>query len=176
MNHDPDAASKSLALGGGCHWCTEAVFQSLHGVWDVDQGWISTPMLAGESEGVVIHFDPGTIPLRELVKVHLHTHASMSNHSMRDRYRSACYARSDEEGEELSAILGDLAEELPRPLVTRVLPFGAFRRSREAIRNYYRTDPRRPFCVAHIEPKLRSVREAFPEWMTARGRGTSFRL
>lgn len=157
------AAFARLALGGGCHWCTEAVFQVVKGVIRVEQGWISTPELPGESEGVIIHFDPGVVGEAELVEVHLHTHASLSDHSMRDRYRSAVYAGDDDQADRLRGILEELGAGLPRPPVTRVLPFGSFRESREAIRDYYRRDPSRPFCRTYIEPKLERMRRDFAE-------------
>lgn len=156
-----------LALGGGCHWCTEAVFQVLKGVRRVDQGWINTPTEEGASEGVVVHFDPHVITLRDLVRVHLHTHASSADHSFRHRYRSALYAPSEDEAREYAAILAELAAAMPEPAVTRVLPFGSFRFSREEIRDYYRTDPQRPFCTTYIEPKLALLRERFAHLLDA---------
>lgn len=165
MPNDPTSSPadtlRTLALGGGCHWCTEAVFQALRGVVKVDQGWIATPVLPGESEGVVVHYDAGLVGERELIEIHLHTHASGSDHSMRHRYRSALYSRSTAHARHLEALLRELGATFPHPRVTRVLPFGSFRESREAIRNYYRTDPDRPFCRCYIEPKLEMLRQRF---------------
>ena len=77
-----------IALGGGCHWCTEAIFQSLIGVIKVEQGYVSS---TGEnsifSEAVIIHFNAAKISLSNLIEIHLHTHNSISHHSMRDKYR-----------------------------------------------------------------------------------------
>ena len=61
-----------IGLGGGCHWCTEAVFQSLKGVARVQQGWIASE---GEntafSEAIIVKYDPKTIDLKTLVAIHL---------------------------------------------------------------------------------------------------------
>src|SRR3954451_12716902 len=81
-----------IGFGGGCHWCTEAVFLSLKGVEQVEQGWIaSQPPYDAFSEAVVVTYDPLVITLTDLITIHLHTHASTSNHSMRQKYRSAVY-------------------------------------------------------------------------------------
>ncbi len=87
-----------IALGGGCHWCTEAVFQSLIGVRSVEQGFVaSTEENSSFSEAVIVHFNPEDITLQTLIEVHLHTHKSTSAHSMRQKYRSAIYYFSDEQ-------------------------------------------------------------------------------
>ena len=86
-------APSKIGLGGGCHWCTEGVFESLLGVSKVNQGWIAS---SGEnsdfSEAIEVYFDPVIISLSDLIEIHLYTHASRSNHSMRSKSRSASYA------------------------------------------------------------------------------------
>ena len=92
-----DVFIKTIGLGGGCHWCTEAVFQSLRGVTQVEQGYIAA--IAPDdslSEGVIVHYNPAIISISVLIEIHLHTHKSTSNHSMRDTYRSAVYAMEEE--------------------------------------------------------------------------------
>ena len=85
-----------IAFGGGCHWCTEAVFQALKGVEQVDQGWVSSiHKNAAFSEAVIIAFDERKIDLETLIEIHLITHKSTSNHSMRNKYRSAIYCFSN---------------------------------------------------------------------------------
>src|SRR6195952_1575905 len=81
-----------IGFGGSCHWCTEAVFQSLRGVAEVKQGWIASDGGAEDfSEAVIVGFDPAVISLDTLVEVHLHSHSCTSLHSMRAKYRSAVY-------------------------------------------------------------------------------------
>ena len=81
-----------IAFGGGCHWCTEAVFQSLKGVEKVEQGFITSYDQNNTfSEAVIVDFNTEKIDLKTLVEIHLHTHKSTSNHSMRKKYRSAIY-------------------------------------------------------------------------------------
>ena len=153
-----------IGFGGGCHWCTEAVFQSLTGVDRVEQGWIAS---AGSnehfSEAVIVHFNPQRIPLDVLIEIHLHTHKSTSNHSMRKKYRSAIYYFSESDGAQCTAILSLLQRDFEKPLITQVLPFVAFDPSAEKIRNYYYSNPQKPFCRRFIEPKLTLLLEQFKD-------------
>jgi peptide methionine sulfoxide reductase MsrA len=68
-------APSKIGLGGGCHWCTEGVFESLLGVTCVNQGWIaSNGENSDYSEAVEVYFDPAVISLADLIEIHLHTH------------------------------------------------------------------------------------------------------
>ncbi len=154
---------EKAGFGGGCHWCTEAVFASLRGVERVEQGWIAP---AGEevecfSEAVIVYFDPAKIPLDILVEIHLHTHNATSDHSMRGKYRSAVYIFTKEQHEEVEAILRQKVLLFDTPLVTGVYPFGAFRPNSEKYQNYYAKNPQKPFCQRYIEPKLRMLLEEY---------------
>ena len=95
-----------IAFGGGCHWCTEAVFQSLKGVKLVEQGYVASIKENNTfSEAVIVHFDSNSISLKTLIEIHLHTHKSTSDHSMRNKYRSAIYTFSEEQFKEANTIL-----------------------------------------------------------------------
>ena len=147
---------QKIGFGGGCHWCTEAVFESLHGVEAVLQGWISSSAKgAGSfSEAVLVSFDPNTIPLDILIEIHLLTHKSTSNHSMRSKYRSAIYTFDDVQLQETKDIMKQKATLFDKPIVTNILPFKAFKQNEEKFLHYYRQDPNRAFCQNYIEPKL----------------------
>lgn len=144
-----------IAFGGGCHWCTEAVFQSLKGVHKVEQGFVASIQdNAYFSEAVIVHFNPEVIDLEILIKVHLHTHKSTSNHSMRKRYRSAIYTYDDTQGQFVSSILREIQKDFKNRIITKVLPFSSFRPSAEQFQNYYAKNPEKPFCERYIAPKL----------------------
>lgn len=150
---------EKIGFGGGCHWCTEAVFQAVNGVAQVEQGWIaSSPPNDTESEAVIVHFDPQAIPLIDLVRIHLHTHSSTSPHAMRRKYRSAIYSFDAKQAEQAQAALDELQAEFDDALVTRVMPFASFRASDQRYQDYYRSNPDRPFCQTYIAPKLQRVR------------------
>lgn len=153
-----------IAFGGGCHWCTEAVFQSLKGVEKVEQGFVaSTEGNSSFSEAVIVHFNPEEVDLKTLTEVHLITHKSTSNHSMREKYRSAIYTFSEVQKEEASVLIADFQPDFNHQLITRVLPFSAFEGSREAIQNYYIKNPEKPFCKKFIHPKLEILSKQFPK-------------
>ena len=151
-----------IALGGGCHWCTEAVFQALKGVKKVEQGYVaSIEENKSFSEAVIVHFNPKVISLRTLIEIHLNTHKSASAHSMRTKYRSAIYTFSNEQKIETETILNTFQTEFKNQLVTKVYPFSEFKASREAIQNYYQKNPKKPFCERFINPKLKLLLEKF---------------
>ena len=151
-----------IALGGGCHWCTEAVFQSLIGVEKVEQGYVAS---VGEnssfSEAVIVHFNSEFILLETLIEIHLYTHKSTSNHSMRTKYRSGIYTFSEEQVRQSEGIVNNLQKEFNNKLITKVYPFHSFKASREAIQNYYQKNPKKPFCETFINPKLKLLLERF---------------
>lgn len=153
---------RSIGLGGGCHWCTEAVFQSLKGVKKVDQGYIAAEEpYHSWSEGIVVHYEDTLVSLHLLIDVHLHTHKSTSNHSRRSAYRSAIYAMDVESGEMAQKILNELQAKFEKPLITKVLQYSKFKASREEMQNYYRKNPDKPFCERYIQPKLDTVSNTF---------------
>lgn len=158
---NPGKLSK-IGLGGGCHWCTEALYQSLRGVLKVEQGFIasindeSTP-----SEAVVVHFNPGIISLKTLIEIHLHTHDSTSDQSMREKYRSAIYAYSNLQLKQVESIVSKLQADFSKSTITKILKFSNFRLSMKKFQNYYYSNPDKPFCRNYIHPKLQLLQKNF---------------
>ena len=152
-----------IAFGGGCHWCTEAIFQSLKGVDKVEQGWVSSTLLEAKefSEAVIVHFDATQISLDILIEIHLFTHNATSNHNFRKKYRSAVYSFSDTQEEESQNILEEKQKFFEKPLVTKIYPFGEFKLNVEKYLDYYKSNPEKPFCKVRIEPKLRVLLEKY---------------
>ncbi|MEH6646662.1 peptide-methionine (S)-S-oxide reductase [Sulfitobacter sp.] len=158
-----------IGFGGGCHWCTEAVFSALRGLSRVSQGFItSDPPNDSYSEAVEIAFDPAVIPLEVLVGIHLRTHASTSNHKMRGKYRSAVYVCSQAQVDEFEAVLSRLALDFAAPLVTQVLPHHRFKISDPQFQNYRARNPEAPFCTRYIDPKLDLLRRQYAGWIAPR--------
>lgn len=149
---------EKIGFGGGCHWCTEAIFDSLDGVEKVDQGYVAS---SGEnelfSEAVIVHFDSALISLKRLIKIHLETHSSTSSHSFRKKYRSAVYYFTEDQKIMTDQILKELQKIYPEKLITKVLNFSKFKASRESIQKYYKKNPDAPFCKKYILPKLNKI-------------------
>ncbi|UAM97306.1 peptide-methionine (S)-S-oxide reductase [Polaribacter litorisediminis] len=152
-----------IAFGGGCHWCTEAVFQSLLGVQKVAQGWVaSTEKNNTFSEAVIVYFDDKKIDLKTLITIHLRTHKSTSNHSMRTKYRSAVYYFSNQQKEESQKIIEHLQSDFEAIIITQIVAFKNFQPSKKEFQNYYQSNPNKPFCKTYINPKLKFLIQNFP--------------
>lgn len=151
-----------IAFGGGCHWCTEAVFQSLIGVAKVEQGWVaSTAKNNTFSEAVIVEFDNSKIDLKTLIEIHLLTHKSTSNHSMRTKYRSAIYYFSNHQKLESQKNIAALQTTFNEKIITQILSFHQFKPNSEEFQNYYQSNPEKPFCKNYINPKLKFLLHKF---------------
>lgn len=153
-----------IGFGGGCHWCTEGVFQALRGVVEVDQGFIRSEAPSDAwAEGVIVSFDPAVIGLATLAEVHLRTHSANGSYSPGGRYRSAIYVFDASAHREADRAIEQFARGSSTTGRTLVLPLLGFKPSDARYRNYYRTDPQRPFCRRYIDPKLDYIRRHFAE-------------
>jgi peptide-methionine (S)-S-oxide reductase len=145
-----------IAFGGGCHWCTEAVFQSLIGVEKVEQGFVASINENNTlSEAVIVTFNADDISIKTLIEIHLHTHKSTSQHSMRKKYRSAVYTFSENQKLETQQIIDNLQDDFQQEVITQVLDFKEFKSSENQFKNYYYSNPEKPFCETFINPKLK---------------------
>ncbi len=162
-------SNSKIGLGGGCHWCTEAVFQAIIGVEMVEQGYLNSIKPYNEfSEGVIVHFNSEVIDLKTLIEIHLYTHQSTFMHSMRNKYRSAVYIDGEDQNKEAEHILQHLQSSFEKPIITKVLLMSNFKASRDEITNYYSKNPEKVFCKRYIEPKLNLLMEKFSEKLVNR--------
>lgn len=153
---------EKIGLGGGCHWCTEGIFQMLRGIAEVDQGFIRSHHPADTwAEAITVRFDPTAISLATLVDVHLRTHSATATFRATSKYRSAIYVFDDWQRWVANDAIATIQTEFSEPIETRVLAFEAFKRSDDRFRNFYATDPSRPFCRRYIDPKRDFVRKTF---------------
>lgn len=84
---------EKMGFGGGCHWSTEAIFQSIIGVSNVKQGYLSVANKPNKYfEGVLISYDPLIISLQKLIEIHINTHVGATRASFRSGYQSGVYA------------------------------------------------------------------------------------
>jgi peptide-methionine (S)-S-oxide reductase len=155
-------AKQTIGFGGSCHWCTEAIFQSLIGVEKVDQGWISSkPPNETLSEAVLVSFNPIRISLETLIEIHLLTHSCTSEHSMRGKYRSAVYYVNAVQKKTANQAIEHLQKDFEDQIITKVIPFKTFKLNQESFLNYYQKNPDKPFCKTYISPKLSLLVQKF---------------
>jgi len=165
---DDTSPFEHIGFGGGCHWCTEAVFQTLLGVVTVEQGFIiSHPPSDTYSEAVLVEYNPAEISQSVLIEIHLRTHSSTSNHKMRGKYRSAVYTFSNDQKIQVETTIAELQGGFTEPLVTQTLPFVDFKHSDERFQNYRLKNPEGPFCKSYIDPKLSVLRQQYGKFLNA---------
>ncbi len=154
--------SNKIAFGGGCHWCTEAVFQSLLGVKKVAHGFVASLNENNSfSEAVIVFFNPKIISLDILIEIHLHTHKSTSQHAMRKKYRSALYTYSKDQKIKTAQIIKHLQSNFNKKIITKILDFKEFKPSLVQHQNYYYSNPEKPFCKKFINPKFQFLLSHF---------------
>jgi methionine-S-sulfoxide reductase len=167
-----------VTLGGGCFWCTEAVFSQIRGIVKVEPGYsggqVANPTYervstgtTGHVEVVQITFDPNIISLRELLEVFFATHdpttMNRQGPDVGTQYRSVIFYHSEEQ----KVIAEKLIEEFNRtemfdaPIVTKVEPFEAFYKAEDYHRDYFGHHAEQPYCRLIISPKIAKLREKF---------------
>jgi len=170
--------TESAVLGAGCFWCTEAVFQLIRGVENVEPGYsggdkpnptyeeVSTGT-SGHVEVAKITFDPRTISFREVLEIFFGTHdPTQLNRQGADvgmQYRSVIFYNTPEQ----KATADDLIEELTiekaygRPIVTKVEPLKAFYPAETYHKDYFKKHPQAPYCQAVIAPKIAKLQKTY---------------
>lgn len=174
-----DGPSPELAtLGGGCFWCTEAVFADLTGVLEVIPGYAGghtrNPTYeevcegsTGHAEVVQVHFDPAAIGYREILEVFFATHdpttLNRQGHDVGSQYRSIILTDDDRQRAVAREVLDELGRSgaVRRKVVTEVVPLAAFYPAEEYHRNYFRRHPEAAYCQAVIAPKVEKFRHTF---------------
>lgn len=168
--------NKEIAVfGGGCFWCTEAVFQQLKGIISVMPGYaggtLANPTYeqvssgtTGHAEVIKIEFDPARISYDDLLTVFFATHdpttLNRQGNDTGPQYRSVILYSSDRQKAEAEKYIGALKAD-GLNVVTEVKPLGEFYAAEEYHRNYYKNNSDAPYCQIIIEPKLQKVQEKF---------------
>ncbi len=157
-------------FGGGCFWCTEAVFKMLRGVKAVEPGYAGgqtadptyhqvSSGLTGHAEVIKIEFDPAQISYENLLTVFFASHdpttLNRQGHDVGTQYRSiVLYTNPDQK-----AVAEKMIKELSA--VTELAPLTNFYAAEDYHRDYYATNPKQPYCELVINPKLEKVQEKF---------------
>ena len=178
IDYSRPPGSEIATLAGGCFWCLEAVFDELRGVESVESGYMGGHLdhptyedvctgETGHAEVVRIIFDPSTVSFRELLEVffviHDPTTLNRQGNDVGTQYRSAIFYQSDAQktvAEEVIAILG-AAKLWDARIVTELTPVSTFYPAEGYHQEYYQRNPRQPYCMAVVEPKVRKFRKHF---------------
>ena len=178
---DPTGTPQSVVLGGGCFWCTEAVFVKLDGVISVVSGYAGgTPETADykavcsgttdHAEVIRVRFDSSRITFGQILKVffavaHDPTHLNRQGNDIGRQYRSAVFYADDEQQRVAQAYLAQLhdAKVFESPIVTTLEPLEQFFEAEEYHQNFAARNPGQPYVAAIALPKVRKLEKAFGE-------------
>lgn len=167
-------SGEKATFGGGCFWCTEAVFKEVKGVLSVESGYsggtVPNPSyqavcsgMTGHAEVVQITFDPEVVSYADLVRLHLSSHdpttLNRQGADIGTQYRSVIFAHDAEQERIAKQVIADMRTLFDSPIVTEVQPFTAFFKADDYHQDYYEKNPDARYCQVVIEPKLRKLRE-----------------
>lgn len=176
MNTNKETAT----LGGGCFWCTEAVFLGLRGVEKVTPGYsgghIKNPAYrevttgrTGHAEVVQIVYDPSVVKFSEILEVFFMTHdpttLNRQGADVGTQYRSAIFYHDEKQ----KSVAEDIIRELEKqkvyadPIVTEVTAFTNFYEAEDYHLNYYARNKNQPYCQFVIAPKLKKFEKIFKD-------------
>ena len=170
---------KEVAVfGGGCFWCTEAVFKMMRGVASVVPGYaggttenptydqVSTGT-TGHAECVKIEYDPALVHYHDLLTVFFGSHdpttLDRQGPDTGTQYRSIIFTTTSEQKAEAERYIADIntSNEMGAPVVTELEPLTRFYEAENYHHDYFATHPDNPYCEVVINPKLEKVQKHF---------------
>lgn len=167
---------QTIVLGGGCFWCTEAVFEQVQGVTAVESGYCNghfpNPSYeqvctgeTGHAEVVRVTFDDQQISLRDILAIFFATHdpttLNRQGHDVGTQYRSGIYASSEEQATAAREVLQEAQQAFGGRVVTEVEPLQDYSRAEDYHQRYFARHPYQGYCAAVIAPKVEKFRKVF---------------
>jgi peptide-methionine (S)-S-oxide reductase len=167
-------------LGGGCFWCTEAVFSLLKGVIGVDPGYsggnieyptyeqVSTGT-TGHAEVVQIIFDPEIISFNDILEIfftiHDPTTRNRQGSDVGTQYRSVIFYHDEKQKAISEKVIKEITEKRiwKAPIVTQLEPFKAFYKAEDYHKDYFMHHLEQPYCRFIIKPKIVKLRRNYLE-------------
>ena len=170
--------TQTLVLGGGCFWCTEAVYVQVKGVLDVESGYSNGHApeptyeqvctgTTGHNEVVKLVYDPAQVSTRELMDIffliHDPTTPNRQGHDVGTQYRSGIYFTTPEQQGEAKAVIEELTREgvYARPIVTEVCPLTNYHPAEDYHQDFFARNPGQGYCLAVAAPKVAKFRQTF---------------
>jgi len=171
---------EKATLGGGCFWCTEAVYLELKGVVDVKPGYsgghVKDPTYkevctgtTGHAEAVQITYDPEKVTYSQILEVFFATHdpttLNRQGNDVGTQYRSVIFYHNQQQKETAEKVIRSLEEGnvYDRPIVTEIAPFDTFYVAEDYHLNYYARNKSQGYCQYIIAPKLDKFRKVFKD-------------
>lgn len=168
-------------LGGGCFWCTEAVFQRVRGVEKVTSGYSGGNVpgkptyreicsgRTGHAEVVRILFDPSVISFRDLLLIFMGTHdpttLNRQGADVGTQYRSVIFYHNPEQEKVAQNVLDELQAYFDQPIVTEVSPLINYYDAEDDHQNFYNEHSTQGYCQYVINPKLEKLRAHFASFL-----------
>jgi len=162
-------------VGGGCFWCTEAVFNHVKGVEEVISGYTGGNApgkptyreicsgLTGHAEVVKVTFDANIISYKDILEIFMTTHdpttLNRQGADVGTQYRSVIYYYNDTQKEIANRVLEELNPLYSNQIVTEVSPMGVFYEAEKEHQEFYQNNPDYGYCTYVIDPKLNKLRQ-----------------
>jgi peptide-methionine (S)-S-oxide reductase len=179
MNDNSKGLEKAT-FGGGCFWCTEAIFLGLHGVSEVTSGYsggkLKNPTykeicsgLTGHAEVIQVAFDPSVVTYEELLEVFWNTHDPTTlNRQGADegtQYRSVVFYENDDQRRTAEQYKSQLEASgvFKKPIVTEISPLINFYPAEQYHQNYFALNESQGYCQFVIRPKVEKFRKQYAE-------------
>jgi peptide-methionine (S)-S-oxide reductase len=173
-----DKRLETAVFGGGCFWCTEAIFTRLRGVELVESGYTGGHMdkptyeqvsmgNTGNVEAIKIEFDPNQIQYTDLLNVFMATHdpttLNRQGNDVGEQYRSAIFYASAEQKQQAEEFIAQLEKDkvFKDPIVTEVSALSKFWPAESYHQRYYELNQNKPYCSFVISPKIAKLRAKF---------------
>jgi len=173
---------KKATLGGGCFWCTEAVYKELKGVVDVVPGYsggsIKNPAYrevctgrTGHAEVVQISYNPEVVSYKEILEVFFMTHdpttLNRQGNDVGTQYRSAVFYHDEYQKETAEEVIRYFEKEniYNQPIVTEVAPFETFYKAEDYHKDYFERNEDQPYCQFIVAPKVAKFKKIFKNKM-----------
>ncbi len=171
---------ETITLGGGCFWCTEAVYLRMKGVEKVTPGYsgghIKNPAYrevttgrTGHAEVVQIVFDPKVTTFQEILEVFFATHdpttLNRQGADVGTQYRSAIFYHTESQKKTAENVILELERsgEYDNPIVTEVTAFTNFYEAEDYHKNYYNNNRNQPYCQYVVAPKVEKFNKLFKD-------------
>lgn len=169
-------------FGGGCFWCTEAIYQELKGVVAILPGYAGgttpnptyeqvTTGRTGHAEAIQVEFDPEQISYETLLTVFFGTHdpttLNRQGNDTGTQYRSIILYTSPEQKQTAEDYIKKAQADLEDPIVTEIKPLEKFYVAEDYHQNYYARNILQPYCQFVINPKLSKLKEKFRHLLKA---------